>query len=359
MSPNIPLSALDGLMPMMALVSPAGVIMHAGPSLRKICPSTELVGRPLLEFFNVARPFGVRSFVDLYRHESCKLRVEVRPENGMANGAANGNGQQGGALTLRGSATRLPDRGGMIVNLSLGISVVDAVTRFNLSAADFAPADPTIDLLYLIEVNNAAFGASRKLNQRLQGAKQVAEVEASTDPLTGLNNRRSMGQVLERLAKQSEPFALMNVDLDLFKTVNDCHGHAAGDYVLKAVSGILLREVRGGDHVARVGGDEFVVVFERCDDVALLHGIAQRIINGLETPVLFNGSSCGISASIGITLSTFYDTPDGGQMLADADAALYQAKNLGRGRTTIFEPNSVGPLLEEETPQRRQIAKSR
>jgi len=150
--------------------------------------------------------------------------------------------------------------------------------------------------------------------------------------------------VLDRLASGSEPFAVMNIDLDRFKDVNDCYGHAAGDYVLKAVADILVREVRGNDHVARAGGDEFVVVFERCDDIGLLTRIAQRIIDELETPMIFNDNSCGISASIGITLSSFYDQPDATQMLADADAALYRAKQLGRGRTTVFESHVVGAL---------------
>lgn len=342
--PNVPVAVLDGLMPMVVLVSPAGIILHAGPSLRKISPATNLVGRPFLESFNVARPFGVRSFVDLYRHESCKMRVEVRPAQNLQLVPAEP------AMRLRGSATRLPGRDGMIINLSLGISVVDAVSRYNLSAADFAPADPTVDLLYLIEVNNAAFGESRRLNQRLQGAKQVAETEAATDALTELKNRRAMGQVLERLAKSDAPFAVMNVDLDRFKEVNDCHGHAAGDYVLKAVADILVREVRSNDHVARAGGDEFVVVFERCDDIDLLMRIAQRIIDELETPMIFNDNSCGISASIGITLSTFYDQPDGAQMLADADAALYRAKQMGRGRTTIFDAHAV------DAPQQLEVS---
>ena len=325
-------------MPMVVLVSPAGIILHAGPCLRKISSSTNLIGRPFLERFNVARPFGVRSFVDLYRHENCKLRVELKPTRSGHLVPVEP------VLRLRGSATRLPGRDGMIVNLSLGISVVDAVSRFNLSAADFAPADPTVDLLYLIEVNNAAFGESRRLNQRLQGAKQVAEAEAATDALTELKNRRAMGQVLDRLAKQKEPFAVMNVDLDRFKEVNDRHGHAAGDYVLKAVAEILVREVRRGDHVARAGGDEFVVVFERCDDVSLLNRMAQRIIDELETPMIFNDSSCGISASIGITLSTFYDTPDAKQMLADADFALYRAKQMGRGRTMVFDACNMAEM---------------
>lgn len=343
--PNVPVAALDGLMPMVVLVSPAGIIRHVGPSLRKISPTTDLVGRPFLETFNVARPFGVRSFVDLYRHEKCKMRVEVRPTQSVQLVPAEP------ALRLRGSAVRLPGRDGMIINLSLGISVVDAVARYNLSAADFAPADPTVDLLYLIEVNNAAFGESRRLNQRLQGAKQVAEVEAATDALTELKNRRAMGQVLDRLCNGNDPFAVMNVDLDRFKEVNDCHGHAAGDYVLKAVADILVREVRSNDHVARAGGDEFVIVFERCEDIGLLTRIAQRIIDELETPMIFNDNSCGISASIGITLSTFYDQADPLQMLADADAALYRAKQMGRGRTTVYDAFSLD--ANEETEEAR------
>jgi diguanylate cyclase (GGDEF)-like protein len=320
---------LDTVMPMHAIVSPAGRIRHCGPSLCKITAGQVQNGAYFCDIFDVIRPFGACSFVELYKHENTRLRVRV-----------NVGARKDDQLTLRGSALRLPNHEGMLINLSLGISVADAVARFDLSAADFAPTDPTIDLLYLIEVNSAAFGESKRLNLRLQGAKQQAEFQAQTDALTGLRNRRALDLELDRLTANGTPFALMTVDLDYFKDVNDTYGHAAGDKVLEAVSNVLKRETRGTDYVARVGGDEFVVAFENLIDLEQLQNIARRIIRGFEMPVDVGPAECHVSASIGITLSSFYKHPSAERMLDDADSALYHSKNGGRARATVFNPGT-------------------
>ena len=255
------------------------------------------------------------------------------------------------SLTLRGSAQRLEGQEGMLINLSWGISIVEAVQRFNLSAADFAPADPSIDMLYLIEVNNAAMAESKRLNERLHGAKLQAEMQALTDPLTGLGNRRSMDNVLSRLVLEGIPFGLMNIDIDYFKQVNDTHGHAAGDRVLQAASDVLKQETRTDDYVARIGGDEFIVAFEGLTEMDKLMGIAERIISGFERPVPLEGATASVSASIGITVSTLYERPDVEMMLDDADSALYQSKREGRSRATFLNR----PNLQE--PSRSTIVK--
>lgn len=330
MSVTLPQSVMDALMPMHVLVGPTGIITHAGPSLKKITPRKSLFGKSFLKVFDVTRPFGVTCFSDIYQHDSCKLRV-----NTLA------GARRTDKLSLRGMALKLPADGAMVVNLSLGISVVEAVQRFDLSAADFAATDPTVDMLYLIEVNNAAFGESKRLNLRLQGAKQQAEAEAMTDALTGLKNRRAMDLVLKNLTNENVPFALMNVDLDYFKAVNDTYGHAAGDLVLESVARVLTNETRETDYVARVGGDEFVVVFENLMELEQLGNIAKRIIAGFEKPVEFEGQLCRVSASIGLTLSSFYDKPKPDRMLGDADAALYKSKQNGRAQHTVFQPTSI------------------
>ncbi len=326
---HLPHNVLDTLMPMHVLVTADGVISQTGPSLQKITPGLDLIGHAFLDMFYIARPFGVRHFEDIYALDASKLRVTIK------SGARHDD-----RLFLRGSAMRLQADDGVIINLSLGISVVEAVRRFDLSAADFAPTDPTVDMLYLIEVNNAAFGESKKLNLRLQGAKQQAEEEALTDALTGLKNRRALDMTLKNLTEDKTPFALMNVDLDYFKAVNDTHGHAAGDLVLERVAEVLCSETRSTDHVARVGGDEFVVIFEGLLELEMLGNIAKRIIKGFEEPVHFEGEACHVSASIGVTLSSFYDQPTPDRMLGDADAALYQSKKDGRARHTVFEPGA-------------------
>lgn len=178
--------------------------------------------------------------------------------------------------------------------------------------------------------------AWQTLNQRLQGAKAVAEQEAYTDTLTGLLNRRALDPVMRRLIAGGQEFALMHLDLDYFKSVNDTLGHAAGDHVLRRVAQILLEETRDGDTVIRTGGDEFVLIFAERTSEAELSRLTGRLIRRLEAPIAFNGEVARISGSIGTTRSSSYATPRLAVMMDDADLALYAAKQAGRGRHVAF-----------------------
>ena len=129
------------------------------------------------------------------------------------------------------------------------------------------------------------------------------------DTLTGLKNRRAMDFVLNRLVLADDDFGLINIDLDFFKQVNDTMGHAAGDYVLQYVARIMVAETRGEDTVARVGGDEFVLILKGLTDVELMRAISERIIATLEKPIKFNGEELRISASIGATVTTNTNGP--------------------------------------------------
>ncbi len=234
---------------------------------------------------------------------------------------------------------------GLLLDMSFGISVVDAIGTYDLTIGDFAATDLAVEMLYLLEAKSAAMMESRKLNTRLQGAKIAAEEQAYTDTLTGLKNRRAMDHVLERFIEADEKFGLMQIDLDYFKAVNDTMGHAAGDHVLLEVAKILVDETRDEDLVARVGGDEFVLLFHRLTDIEKLNDIASRIIKRMEVPIAFNGKHCRISASIGTTVSDYYQTPDVVKMLGDADLALYASKNKGRACYTVFTKDLLGRAM--------------
>lgn len=318
--------AHDVLCPMHMRLDAGGTLRHAGPTLAKLFPGRDLAGQGLFELFEVARPREAGSMAALLNAPGGKLRLHPRVPRGIA---------------LKGVI--VPWDGGALVNLSFGISVIEAVRAYDLTNTDFAATDMTIEMLYLVEAKSAAMEASRKLNQRLEGAMIAAEEQAVTDTLTGLKNRRALDHIAGRLVERGRDFAVMVVDLDYFKAVNDTLGHAAGDHVLRQVARILVDATREGDTAARVGGDEFVLVFPGLSDRARLAAIARRLIARLSSPIPFEGRTCRISASIGIARSAAYEQPDAARMLADADAALYDSKREGRGRHAFHVPHGDAP----------------
>lgn len=313
--------ALDLLMPMHAIVGKGGRIDHVGPTLAKICPGG-CERRAFDDLFEPRRPRQLADLDALRTGASVRVSLRLRDEH---------------RTPLTGTAVRLGAEGQTLVNLSFGIAVIDAVARYNLAGSDFAATDLTLELLYLVEANTAVMAESRKLNERLQGAMAVARTEAQSDTLTGLSNRRALDQMLERHLSRHVPFALMHLDLDFFKQVNDTLGHAAGDRVLTEVAKILKAEIRSKDVVARIGGDEFVLVFSELTDRARLGSIAERLIRRIEMPVNVGKKTAQISASIGLAISTGYDVPDAATMMRDADTALYASKARGRARHTFHD----------------------
>ncbi|NOX72780.1 MAG: GGDEF domain-containing protein [Alphaproteobacteria bacterium] len=316
---------LDLLMPLHLWIGLTGHIERAGPTMQKLCPDLQLVGSRLTEVLEFRRPRGVQIVDDLRAADGQAAHVIFRaqPRN-----------------SLKGIVIALPGDQGVLLNLSLGISVAECVGRFGLKSKDFAPSDTTVEMLYLIEAQSAVLQESKNLNSRLQGAKIAAEEQAFTDTLTGLKNRRALDHVLAREITRAprNRFGLMHIDLDFFKSVNDTHGHAAGDHVLQQAARIFVEETRTDDIVARTGGDEFVLILMGCDNEKILTRIAGRIIKRLQAPILFDGAQCRVSASIGITVSSRYKKLNAGQMASDADAALYQSKHRGRSCFTMFAP---------------------
>ena len=320
---SLPPEALDALMPMHVLIDARGRILRHGPLLARIGRAGSeagLAGRHVLDAFAFRRPRGLSSMDALREACGATLRLVARADP---------------RAQLAGVAVRLPE-GGVLLNLSFGLGVVEAVRRHRLTATDFAPTDLAVEMLYLVEANAAVMAESRDLVGRLQGARMAAEAEAQSDPLTGLRNRRALEGVLAGLLRQEQAFALMALDLDLFKEVNDTMGHAAGDEVLREAARVMLGVVRSGDVVARTGGDEFVILLPGLVRSARLAEIADRLIEGLERPMRVGGAACRISASIGVASSAAYERASAERMTADADAALYAAKKAGRGRASIW-----------------------
>lgn len=317
---------LGWLMPMHLMLDCQGKVHSHGPTLGRVFDGQPLEGMNFFELFEVKSPVALHGPDDFAAIAGQKLRLNAR--TGVA------------GLRLRGLLLPLPTHSrqgpdstmGWIVNLSFGIDLLRAVALLQLTDADFAPTELAMELLYLAEANAAVTGELRALTLRLEGARRQAREEAETDTLTGLRNRRACDSMLARLCREGAPFGLLHMDLDYFKAVNDTLGHAAGDHVLVHVAGVMRSTSRADDCQARVGGDEFVMLLPGITDPGTLRLIAERIIDQLRQPILWQETACRISASVGFVAVEEGQMPDPAQVLADADHALYAAKNAGRGR---------------------------
>jgi diguanylate cyclase (GGDEF)-like protein/PAS domain S-box-containing protein len=162
---------------------------------------------------------------------------------------------------------------------------------------------------------------------------------AMYDPLTGLPNRRRMSNLLDSTIAafrgKERACALMLIDLDRFKAINDSLGHPVGDALLKQVAERLTTIVGNVEQIARMGGDEFQVILPDAHNRVGLSDLANRIIESLSHPYTINGSRCLIGASIGIAVSP-WDGVTSDELVRNADLALYAAKGAGRGRARFF-----------------------
>ncbi|MEM8796264.1 MAG: EAL domain-containing protein [Pseudomonadota bacterium] len=179
-----------------------------------------------------------------------------------------------------------------------------------------------------------------KFASALESAKSRIQKQALLDPLTGLANRRQLDEYLSRYDRRQfdrkGEIALLQVDLDRFKHINDTFGHAAGDQVLMHVAELIRSVTIESDLIARIGGDEFVIVCEDLTTPDRPAEIAAQIIDELQAPVIYEGKPCcRVGASIGIAFADS-DKVDRSKLLINADIALYRAKRDGRNNVVIF-----------------------
>jgi diguanylate cyclase (GGDEF)-like protein len=186
--------------------------------------------------------------------------------------------------------------------------------------------------------------ASRKLQRQTQELQTSAERDrhqATHDALTGLPNREllrdRLGQGLAAATRSEGEIALLLIDLDRFKEINDSLGHSYGDKLLCQVGPRLRSVLRDGDTVARLGGDEFAVLLPSVDGVAEAQAVAERLREALHRPFDVDGVALDVEASVGIVLSPWHGT-DTEELLRNADIAMYVAKELKAG-AVVFEPD--------------------
>jgi diguanylate cyclase (GGDEF)-like protein len=181
---------------------------------------------------------------------------------------------------------------------------------------------------------------------RVAGLVRSLSSLAGLDTLTGLPNRMylidRLDKLLQRRRGDTDDIALLYVDLDRFKVVNDTVGHAGGDILLVEVAQRLRDTVRPGDLVSRLGGDEFVVLCEDIHEEATARVIADRLVAAVSLPIWIHGAPYFVSASVGIS-RVMPEVTEPDMLLRHADAAMYQAKEAGKSRSQVFEPSSTSP----------------
>lgn len=235
---------------------------------------------------------------------------------------------------------------GLAAALLAGL-VVEVISR----RRDFA--------LELVDEHTAALRATVT---ELESAQAELVRHAFSDDLTGLANRplflNRLENALARASRGTASPLVMFLDLDRFKWVNDSLGHEVGDQLLVAVAGRLAAAVRPGDSVARIGGDEFVILCEGPADFTMGRGLAERLQRAITPPFDLDGRILRATMSIGLALARPDGTTSAEEQVRDADLAMYQAKELGRDRIAIFDERMRRSAVirhETETALRRAV----
>ena len=276
------------------VMSSAGIIDSANPAAQRILDAAQadIVGSSLQDW--PLRDDESGSRIPPEQHLGQRTRQRAEPENGRV----------------------------VRLERSCGDSVWLAATSRALNPEDDPPHAVVTSFTDITE--------SRASRERLQ-------YEATHDPLTGLANRSVVLEQLDPPEQQrTQPVALLFVDLDNFKIINDSLGHAAGDDVLRTVGQRLQQAPPGEALVSRLGGDEFVVLIPGERDHDVLTRISRHVLNVLTRPFQQHGRQLHLTGSIGVLVSEPGDSRSGQDLLRDADVAMYQAKDRGGGRHVFF-----------------------
>jgi diguanylate cyclase (GGDEF)-like protein/PAS domain S-box-containing protein len=193
-------------------------------------------------------------------------------------------------------------------------------------------------------------GVGRDITEIALARERISSL-AYSDPLTGLANRTSLGpsleQAVQRARRRNAKLALVFLDLDGFKQINDAHGHDAGDALLIEVAARLRKHLRSSDLIARLGGDEFLVVLEDIQDLAPVETVSRKLLSEIGRPLHLAGTDLQVTASIGISVLPD-DAVDASALMKHADTAMYAAKQAGKNTLRFY---SSGPAANDPAAQ--------
>jgi diguanylate cyclase (GGDEF)-like protein len=232
----------------------------------------------------------------------------------------------------------------LVAALAMSTRVFDRAIDWTSSSTDLN-LNGVFALLILIPVATTIF-ARRRYKDAISVRRELVRLSLH-DSLTGLPNRMLLADWLaadiQASQRRNSQAAVLFVDLDKFKHVNDTHGHEVGDRLMRAVADRLRTMLRPEDRVIRFGGDEFVVLCPDVNSATAAEKVAQRVIEIIEQPFTIGNDTMRISASVGVALAEHRGVkPE--DVLRDADVAMYQAKAQGSGHVTIFDRSMTGTL---------------
>jgi diguanylate cyclase (GGDEF)-like protein len=238
------------------------------------------------------------------------------------------------------------------IAVALAIPAFVTAVRSESSTSDRA----VLSVIILTLTAAAIWRVSRALTANARSEARLAH-QATHDVLTGLPNRvfagDYVGRLLRRAAGGGDRVALLFLDVDRFKLVNDTLGHSRGDELLVAVARRLQASVRPGDLVARIGGDEFIIVIDHAPDTATVLDVGERVRSAFHQPFLVRGLETFSSASLGIAFSDGSDPDlDAESLIRDADTAMYEAKESGRDAICVFDASMRERTAERLTLER-------
>jgi len=293
----------------------AGTVVRAGASLRIACPGL-VPGVTAAEHLTVRSPRGT----------GWTFGAGARAPRGLVIVEATA-----GPLRLRGQLLTLPD--GVLLLGSPWVTTLAQLSGLGLRLDHFAAADPVTDFVMLLGAQASALADARHLAQELEATAAEQAHQAAHDALTGLPNRvsftRHLGLAMDAARAGGGSVAVVLLDLDGFKDVNDTLGHHCGDQLLTRVGPRIARTLREGELVARLGGDEFglVLTTDRDGDAAVgdVLAVLRRVLHAFDEPFVVDGVTLSLAASAGVAVGPEHgESPSA--LLQHADVAMYRAK---------------------------------